>query len=77
MASSTMGMKFLPLNIVDNLFKKLCISYAKDDKTIFKILEPWYDDINKLIKCAYLSVDMMKVVLYLFRQESKSSSYKI
>jgi len=30
MASSTMGMKFLPLNIVDNLFKRLCISYAKD-----------------------------------------------
>ena len=61
MASSTKGMKFLPLNIVDNIFKRLCISYAKDDKTIVKTLEPWYDDISRLIKCAYLAVQMMKV----------------
>ena len=71
MASSTMGMKFLPLSIVDNLFKRLCVSYAKDDNAILKAFEPWYDDINRLIKCAYLAVEMMKVFVHLFRQESK------
>ena len=64
-------MKFQPLNIVDNLFKRLCVAYAKDDKHIFKMLEPWYEEISRLTKCAYLAVEMMKVKFILDRQESR------
>jgi hypothetical protein len=76
MRTANCVLKFVPIASLNNHFKRLCVSYAKDEG-VMKNLERWFEDIQNLIKCAYLAVDQMRVHLPLSRSAGKSSSSKI